>query len=82
MLRLTFSDSTVREVDLADLLTGVLASLDDDEVFGAATVDRVAGTIAWPNGIELDPDVLRGDAVPATGPAPTLLREYKLERSS
>ncbi len=81
-LRLTFSDGTVREIDLGDLLTGLLASLDDDEVFGSVTVDDVAGTIAWPNGIDLDPDVLRGVAVPATGPAPALLREYRLERST
>ncbi len=81
-LRLTFSDGTVREVDLAGLLTGVLASLDDDKVFGSVTVDEVAGTVAWPNGIDLDPEVLHGDADPATGPSPTLIREYKLERSS
>ena len=39
---------------------GVLATIDDDDVFSTVSVDRVAGTVIWPNGVDLDPDVLRG----------------------
>jgi hypothetical protein len=78
-LRLTFSDGLVRELDFADRLSeGVLAALNDPAVFSLATVDPVAGTVAWPNGIDLDPDVLHGDHAPAAGEAPVVLAEYQL----
>ena len=80
-LSVTFSDGLVRELDFADALPGVLASIDDDESFAAAAVDPVAGTVAWPNGIDLDPDVLHGDHEAAAAAQPRLLREYRLQRT-
>jgi hypothetical protein len=78
-LRLTFSDSVVRELDFADALRGgVFAPLEDEQVFAQVSIDPVAGTICWPNGVDLDPDVLHGDFEPESGPAPQLLREYRL----
>lgn len=77
-LSITFSDGLVRELDFADALPGVLASIDDAS-FAAAAVDPVAGTVAWPNDIDLDPDVLHGDQQSATATQPRLLREYRLE---
>ena len=71
-VRLTFGDGAVHEVDLADLLQagGVFAEIrDDSELFRAVTVNREFGTREWPGGIDLDPDVLRGDQAPASGPA-------------
>jgi len=47
-----------------------LASIRDDrELFETVAVNREFGTIEWPGNIDLDPDVLRGDQVPAAGPA-------------
>jgi hypothetical protein len=80
-LRVTFSDGIVRELDFADALPGVLTAIDDDETFAAVTVDPVAGTVAWPNGIDLDPDVLHGDHEAPAAMQPRLLREYRLERT-
>ncbi|HEY5856255.1 MAG TPA: DUF2442 domain-containing protein [Aldersonia sp.] len=78
-LRLTFSDDLVRELDLAEMLrAGVFASLDNDDDFAEVSIDPVAGTICWPNGIDVDPDVLHGDFVPGSGTPPRLLREYRL----
>lgn len=77
-LRVTFSDGLVRELDFAGALPGVLGWIDDDEVFATVAVDVVAGTVAWPVGIDLDPDVLHGDREPASLPSPRLLREYRL----
>ena len=78
-LRLTFTDGLVRELEFADVLgEGVFAELRDEAVFAQASVDAVAGTVRWPSGADLDPDVLHGDFQPATGPAPRLLREYRL----
>jgi len=59
-LRLTFEDGVSGEADLAALVPfeGVFAPLGDPAGFGAVRVDPEAGTIVWPNGADLDPDVL------------------------
>ncbi|NUR78294.1 MAG: DUF2442 domain-containing protein [Thermoleophilia bacterium] len=63
-LRLSFDDGTVREIDLeADLWGPVFEPLrDDPQLFRQVRVDEELGTIVWPNGADLDPDVLHGDA--------------------
>ncbi len=80
-LRVVFSDGLVRELDFAGRLPGVLATIDDDVVFAKATVDSVAGTLSWPNGIDLDPDVLHGDQASASAVQPRVLREYRLQQT-
>jgi hypothetical protein len=47
-------------VDLAKHLAfrGVFEPLSDPACFAQVRVDRELGTIAWPNGADLDPDVL------------------------
>jgi hypothetical protein len=78
-LRLTFSDGLVRELDFEGVFEkGVLESLRDVRTFSSVVVDEVAGTIAWPNGVDLDPDVLHGDGVPASGRTAKVLHEYHL----
>lgn len=81
VLRVTFSDGFVRELDFAGALTGVLASIDEDGAFALVEVDSVAGTICWPNGIDLDPDVLHGDYVSASAGQPDVLREFRLQQT-
>jgi len=81
VLRVTFSDGLVRELDFAGILRGILSRIDDDSSFAAVTVDPVAGTICWPGGIDLDPDVLHGDRESATSCAPRVVREYSLQES-
>ncbi|MGH9226266.1 MAG: DUF2442 domain-containing protein [Acidimicrobiales bacterium] len=78
-LRLTFSDNLARELDFEGVLEGeVFEPLHDRSVFAKVSVDTVAGTICWPNGVDLDPDVLHGDFEPATGQGPVVLKEYHL----
>jgi hypothetical protein len=57
---LRFEDGVEGEVDIAALvpLDGVFAALRDPEFFAAVAVQPELGTIAWPNGADLDPDVL------------------------
>jgi Protein of unknown function (DUF2442) len=59
VLRLLFTDGTTGDVDFsAERWTGVLAPLNDSAFFGQVTVDPEAGTIVWPNGIDLAPEPL------------------------
>jgi len=81
VLRVTFSDGLVREIDFAGALPGVLAAVDDDTIFATAEVDAVARTVSWPSGIDLDPDVLHGDEETASGPRPRVVREYRLQQT-
>ena len=69
-LRLEFSDGTRREVDLADELWGPVFERirNDPTLFKQARVDELLGTVVWPNGADLDPEVLHGDYLPADLP--------------
>ena len=62
-LRFTFEDGVSGEVDVAQLATfeGVFAPLADPERFREVRVSTDAGTVVWPNGADLDPDVLYGE---------------------
>ena len=63
-LRLTFDDGVMGEVDLSDDLWGpVFEQLRDPAVFAQVHVDPELGTIAWPNGADLDPCALHDDIV-------------------
>jgi len=66
VLRLGFSDGSSRDVDLESHLWGpVFEPLRAPELFRQVTVDQELGTIVWPNGADMDPDVLRGEQDPA-----------------
>jgi hypothetical protein len=68
-LRVGFSDGLVRDVDLGHLRHGgpIFEPLRDPSFFGRVRVDPEARTIVWPNGADVDPLVLHGDAPPANG---------------
>ena len=59
-LRLTFDDGVEGEVDIASFVKfrGVFAPLRDPGEFAKVRVDDEAGTIVWPTGADLCPDVL------------------------
>jgi hypothetical protein len=59
-LYLRFEDGVEGEVDVARLIdfSGVFGPLKDRKEFGRVRVDPELGTIVWPNGADLDPDVL------------------------
>jgi hypothetical protein len=71
VVRVVFADGEVRDVDIEPLLDGPIFSVLRDPVeFEQVDVDEYGETIVWPNGADLDPDVLYGAQVPAGGPAP------------
>ncbi len=59
-LDLRFEDGAQGIVDVADLVrfTGVFAPLRSHDYFRSVRVDAELGTVTWPNGADLDPDVL------------------------
>ena len=65
VVRLGFSDGCVGDVDLGPELWGPVfeAVAGDYELFRRVRVDL--GTIVWPNGADLAPEVLHSHAVPA-----------------
>ena len=66
-LRLSFTDGLVREVDLSSTLWGPMGEpLRDPAYFRQVRVDPGCGTVVWPNGFDLDPDVLHGDHEPVS----------------
>lgn len=67
-VRLWFSDESERVIDLSPLLWGPAFTeiAANEELFSAVRVDPEIGTITWPNGADLDPDVLHGDFKPAS----------------
>lgn len=66
-LRLTFADGLVADVDLGALLGGstgpMFEPLREVAYFARVFVDADLGTIAWPNGADLAPDVLHEQAL-------------------
>jgi hypothetical protein len=59
-LHLQFEDGVEGIVDLTALVgfRGVFEPLKDPTYFAQVRVDPELGTVAWPNGVDLDPDVL------------------------
>jgi Protein of unknown function (DUF2442) len=66
-LRLTFADGLVGDVDLAERLAGPVGQmfepLRDVGYFARVAVDEELGTVVWPNGADLAPDVLHEQAM-------------------
>lgn len=59
-LQVRFEDGVTGELDLGATLQfrGVFAPLKDVAEFAKVRVNPEFGTIVWPNGADLDPDVL------------------------
>lgn len=69
-LRLTFEDGTVGDVDLADReWDGVFEPLHDPAYFARVEVDLEAGTIRWPDGLDMAPEPLYAEALRNPVPA-------------
>ncbi len=62
-LCLTFDDGTVGEVDFTEReWRGVFEPLRDPAYFAQVVVDQEAGTITWPNGVDMAPEPLYAEA--------------------
>lgn len=63
-VRITFSDNTMKDVDLEPYLTGpIFEPMRDPATFRQAQI--ADGAITWPNGADIDTQVLRYGLTPA-----------------
>jgi hypothetical protein len=67
---LTFDNQERREIDIATLVPfeGVFEKLKDVAYFRQVRVEPHVGTIVWPNGADLCPDVLYQRSRPVSVP--------------
>lgn len=67
-LRLVLTDGSERVVDVSAYLQGPIFEpvRADRALFSAVGVDPVFGTVIWPNGADIDPEVLLHGRTPAT----------------
>jgi Protein of unknown function (DUF2442) len=66
-VRLTFTDGTRKDIDLGPYLKGpIFEPLRDPVRFREVAVDPELGTIVWPNGADICPDVLYHGRTPAS----------------
>ena len=72
-LHLTFANGEEAELDLGSRILGrggVFRPLEDVAFFAQVEVDPEAHTLVWPNGVDLDPDVLYCEAMGIPLPVP------------
>jgi hypothetical protein len=65
IVRVVFTNGEQRDIDLAAYITSgpIFAPVRSDSTF-FRSVRVEGGTIAWPNGADIDPDVLYYDGLP------------------
>jgi hypothetical protein len=67
VVRVVFADGQVRDADIEPLLDGpIFRPLRDQDAFEQVFGDQKTHTVAWPNGADLDPDVLYEAGSPAS----------------
>ncbi len=76
-MHLEFEDGAKGEVDIRKLIKfrGVFEPLKDESFFANVKVNPEWGTIFWPNGADLDPDVLYSMVTGEKIPVPTSIAE-------
>lgn len=77
-LRLVFEDGATGEVDVAELIEfrGVFAALREKAAFDQVRVDPELGTVVWPGGGDLNPDVLYARATGEPLPDLAIVRRF------
>ena len=72
-LEMVFTNGTRAKLDFRHRIVGrggVFTPLEDVDFFRRVRVDPEAGTLVWPNDVDLDPDVLYSEATGTPLPIP------------
>jgi hypothetical protein len=72
-LELTFSDGIHGAVDLKNRIIGrggIFKSLENPDYFRQVSLDQELGTVVWPNGADICPDLLYSWATGQPVPSP------------
>lgn len=83
VVRVTFEDGAVREVDMEPTLGrggAVYGPLRDPDVFAQVEVIEGRESICWPTGADIDPDVLYGLAESDSQPGPRVEIPQQVEK--
>ena len=72
VLRVTFTDGSQRDIDVDKYLRGPIFEplRRDPSLFRSVSVDPELRTLVWPNGADIDPDVLYLNRTPAAWETP------------
>ena len=79
-LHVGFTDGSARDIDVERYLRGPIFEpiRSDRALFEAVSVDHELGVVVWPNGADIDPDVLYGTREPAWADSgPGAQRKYE-----
>jgi hypothetical protein len=74
----SFDDGLQRELVFHSNWVGFLEPLNSDDFLALVEIDPVAKTLSWPNGIDLDAEILHGDFAPTTGEYFSVVREENI----
>jgi hypothetical protein len=66
-LLISFEDGLQRELSFHANWEGITEQLNSDDFLALVGIDPVTKTLSWPNGIDLDAEILHGDFDPSSG---------------
>ncbi len=66
-LLISFEDGLQRELSFHANWQGITEQLNSNDFLALVGIDPVTKTLSWPNGIDLDAEILHGDFDPSNG---------------
>ena len=66
-LLISFEDGLQRELSFHANWQGLTEQLNSNDFLALVGIDPVTKTLSWPNGIDLDAEILHGDFDPSSG---------------
>jgi hypothetical protein len=77
-LLISFEDGLQRELSFHANWDGITEQLNSNDFLALVGIDPVTKTLSWPNGIDLDAEILHGDFAPTTGEYFSVVREENI----
>jgi len=77
-LLISFEDGLQRELSFHANWDGITEQLNSNDFLALVGIDPVTKTLSWPNGIDLDAEILHGDFAPTTGGYFSVVREENI----